>query len=140
LADIRAAIRFGIAIAAMIKMMATTMRSSIREKPACFLAIVVNPKRLQTFLSQEARQLTLTESTSLAKFPGIYCQLNYLITQTYGWLSLTISFIPAMLDRKCQQNGILDMKGQCHKFSRRSLVLDSPSSVGRGIKKCKPRT
>lgn len=33
LADMRARIRFGIAIAAMIRMMPTAMSSSIREKP-----------------------------------------------------------------------------------------------------------
>src|SRR5215470_4583237 len=36
LADIRARIRFGMAIAAMIRMMATTISSSISEKPFCF--------------------------------------------------------------------------------------------------------
>src|SRR5215831_1102593 len=36
LADIRARIRFGMAIAAMIRMMATTISSSIREKPFCW--------------------------------------------------------------------------------------------------------
>src|ERR1700732_4685659 len=36
LAAIRARIRFGIAIAAMIRMMATTISSSISEKPFCF--------------------------------------------------------------------------------------------------------
>src|SRR5215467_7516221 len=35
LAAIRALIKFGIAIAAMIKMIATTMSSSIKEKPFC---------------------------------------------------------------------------------------------------------
>src|SRR5215831_10744507 len=36
LADIRARIRFGMAIAAMIRMMATTISSSISEKPFCW--------------------------------------------------------------------------------------------------------
>src|SRR5215831_2206025 len=36
LADIRARIRFGMAIAAMIRMMATTISNSISEKPFCF--------------------------------------------------------------------------------------------------------
>src|SRR5579871_571599 len=36
LADIRARIRFGIAMAAMIRMMATTISNSISEKPFCF--------------------------------------------------------------------------------------------------------
>jgi len=35
LADIRARIRFGMAMAAMIKMMATTISSSISENPFC---------------------------------------------------------------------------------------------------------
>jgi hypothetical protein len=34
-------IKFGIAIAAMIKMIATTINNSISEKPLCFLIIVV---------------------------------------------------------------------------------------------------
>src|SRR5215831_17485255 len=36
LADIRARIRFGMAIAAMIRMIATTISNSINEKPFCF--------------------------------------------------------------------------------------------------------
>src|SRR5271169_2086645 len=36
LAEIRARSRFGIAIAAMIRMIATTMSNSISEKPFCF--------------------------------------------------------------------------------------------------------
>src|SRR5215472_4883532 len=36
-ADILARMKFGIAIAAMIKMIATTISNSIREKPFCFL-------------------------------------------------------------------------------------------------------
>ena len=35
--------KFGIAIAAMIKMMATTISNSIREKPFCFFMTVVSP-------------------------------------------------------------------------------------------------
>jgi hypothetical protein len=31
--------KFGIAIAAMIKMIATTIKSSIREKPFCFFML-----------------------------------------------------------------------------------------------------
>src|ERR1700694_2557955 len=37
LADMRARMRFGIAIAPMIRRMATTMSNSINEKPFCFL-------------------------------------------------------------------------------------------------------
>ena len=36
-------IRFGIAIAAMIRMIATTIRSSIREKPFCFFIACTSP-------------------------------------------------------------------------------------------------
>src|SRR5271169_3020128 len=45
LAAIRARSRFGIAIAAMIRMIATTISSSISEKPFCFL--IFNCPRLQ---------------------------------------------------------------------------------------------
>src|SRR4029079_4443370 len=38
-AAIRERSKFGIAIAAMIKMIATTMSSSIREKPFCFFIV-----------------------------------------------------------------------------------------------------
>src|SRR5579863_5419272 len=43
LAAIRARIRFGIAIAAMIRMMATTISSSISEKPFCCFRISFFP-------------------------------------------------------------------------------------------------
>jgi hypothetical protein len=36
LADMRARMRFGIAMAAMIRMMATTINNSMSEKPFCF--------------------------------------------------------------------------------------------------------
>src|SRR5271167_231811 len=39
LAAIRARIRLGIAMAAMIRMIATTISSSISEKPLCFLVL-----------------------------------------------------------------------------------------------------
>src|ERR1700685_1929189 len=40
LAAMRARSRFGIAIAAMIRMMATTISSSISEKPFCFFILL----------------------------------------------------------------------------------------------------
>src|SRR5271169_4498141 len=40
LAEIRARSKFGIAIAAMIRIIATTIKSSISEKPFCVLRIV----------------------------------------------------------------------------------------------------
>ena len=45
LAEIRARSKFGIAIAAIIKMMATTMSNSISEKPfcLCFMCLLLNP-------------------------------------------------------------------------------------------------
>src|SRR5271156_2186553 len=42
-AAIRARSRFGIAIAAMIKMIATTISNSISEKPFCFCKCVLHP-------------------------------------------------------------------------------------------------
>jgi hypothetical protein len=44
LADIRELIRFGIAMAAMIRIIATTIRSSMRENPFCLLFIDVPRK------------------------------------------------------------------------------------------------
>jgi hypothetical protein len=43
LAAIRLLIRFGIAIAAIIKMMATTIRSSIRENPSSWRGLELIP-------------------------------------------------------------------------------------------------
>src|SRR4029078_4092215 len=44
LAAIRARSRFGIAMAAMIRMIATTISNSISEKPFCFRISIFSPK------------------------------------------------------------------------------------------------
>ena len=51
LAEILARIRFGMAIAAMIRMIATTIRSSISEKPFCFFISSLKwlPRPLRAF-------------------------------------------------------------------------------------------
>jgi hypothetical protein len=46
----RARSRFGIAIAAMIKMIATTINNSIKEKPFCFL-FIVSPRSISSIIS-----------------------------------------------------------------------------------------
>jgi hypothetical protein len=43
LAEIRARSKFGIAMAAMIRIIATTIKSSISEKPFCVLRILFSP-------------------------------------------------------------------------------------------------
>src|SRR5438270_6171127 len=45
-AEMRARSRFGIAMAAMIRMIATTISNSISEKPFCFFIMYISPSQL----------------------------------------------------------------------------------------------
>jgi hypothetical protein len=49
LAAMRARSKFGIAMAAMIKMIATTIKSSISENPFCLLRIQFSPREIVVF-------------------------------------------------------------------------------------------
>src|SRR5207237_6257377 len=63
LAAIRARSRFGIAIAAMIRMIATTMSNSINEKPRCFF--------ISLSLSLSLRRSNFLVSISTASLYGV---------------------------------------------------------------------
>src|SRR6266850_8542574 len=58
-ADIRELIKLGIAIAAMMRMIATTINNSMREKPACFIRME-NTRKASTFHAPKQRFTTNT--------------------------------------------------------------------------------
>src|SRR6266496_3122318 len=65
LAAIRARIRFGMAIAAMIRMMATTISNSMSENPFCFPISVIFPKIICPDIRLSDYQLTSDKALTL---------------------------------------------------------------------------
>jgi hypothetical protein len=68
LAEIRARSRFGMAMAAMIRMIATTISSSINEKPFCLRIL---------------ESLFLLEFSFVGKFASVYWQIEPANCQLY---------------------------------------------------------
>jgi hypothetical protein len=66
-AEILARSRFGMAMAAMIRIIATTISSSIREKPLCSLITLSSP-----FLDGSVRMFTLLERHTSRKLQIFY--------------------------------------------------------------------
>src|SRR5215472_15861551 len=81
LAAIRARSKFGIAIAAMIRMIATTISSSISEKPFCF-RISKFPLVLVVFGNSANIAAVLDVCTCLAKAAS-YLGFGYLWTKSF---------------------------------------------------------
>src|ERR1700675_3391670 len=67
LAAIRARSKFGIAIAAMIKMMATTISNSISEKPFC-LRFINLPKSIEYFVLPTLTQKQVLGHLAVARY------------------------------------------------------------------------
>jgi hypothetical protein len=61
-AAIRARSKFGIAIAAMIRMMATTISSSMSEKPFWFFFISVSPGDSSVYFNVSVRRVLLPDT------------------------------------------------------------------------------
>jgi hypothetical protein len=70
LAAMRDRIRFGMAMAAMIRMMATTISSSINEKPFCFRILVSPRKVIFANMSQNAQGNSLSHLHPAGHSPG----------------------------------------------------------------------
>src|SRR5580704_10135318 len=70
LADILERIKFGIAMAAMIKIIATTINNSINEKPFCcsFICPILQRIRVPTHIFFGSRSLAKSEEHLLAGF------------------------------------------------------------------------
>src|SRR4051812_25319657 len=78
LADLRAASKLGIAIAAMIKIIATTISSSISEKPFCFVMCCFFLLEIGTYKGRASRLLPshVRYHSVKAKFVALATQLT----------------------------------------------------------------